>query len=143
MGGDSEVQDMAWIKILIACVGNPLACLAMMFVGVPGTFISMGGNTGRLSIKGWLILIFFGFIYILALAGIRRMAQIDKTMFDCIEKVTTTLLIISSIGLILPVLLAQGMEWNVFGFLIFLPSLVFSFIYFFFSIFACFKRMET
>lgn len=118
-------------------LGNPLVFFILLG-NFPSAFISLKGNIIRLSAMGVLLLIKFGLIYILALSGIRK-ALGNEPFSRCIEIIALRLGIISVLGLTLPMLFWEGIEWNIFGFIVAIPYYIFAFVYVLFSYHAVFR----
>ena len=128
------------MKRFIVSAGNPIAFFVLLFSNVPGTIIKLGGNMFRFSLLGIVALVALGYVYLAVCALLRKTIKRNGTLSDQSRQISDTMYHLSMIGLIPPSLLFFQMEGNVFGFLVFLPTVLLALVWIGFSLYAIFKN---
>lgn len=134
---------MIYIKSLIASIGNPIAFFTLLFGHGPGTFNNLGDNIQQISLFGLIVLVIFGYLYLGVCVMFRMLIKRKENIMDCFGEISRSLFPLSVGGVILPVLLLNGMEGNVFGFLICLPAVIFTLIWIVVSLYAICKSKRS
>lgn len=121
----------------VVSVGNPFAFLIILYSDIPGAII--GHHLFHISLFGVIILYFVGYLFLAISAVLRTVMKPQGNMKKALEEMSAVMFSVSVVGLIVPAMCLIEMEANIFGFIIFLPELIFTGIWSIFLLYAIIK----
>lgn len=121
----------------VVSVGNPFAFLILLSSDIPGAII--GHHLFHISLFGVIILYAVGYLLLSISAVLRTVMKPQGNMKKSFEEMSAVMFSVSVVGLIVPIMCLMEMEANIFGFIIFLPELIFTGIWSIFLLYGIIK----